>query len=87
MFSELEKKQIIKLNDQLTGNITISLIESEHTNYTAFKDFCDNLSGLVPGVKIKKDGDSPKEPPQIVIGDRLRYQTIPAGHELQPFLK
>ena len=87
MFSELEKKQIIKLNDQLTGNITISLIESEHTNYTAFKDFCDNLSGLVPGVKIKKDGDSPKEPPQIVIGDRLRYQTIPAGHELQPFLE
>jgi hypothetical protein len=52
-----------------------------------FKKFCDNLSHLVPGIKIKKGGDSPKEPPQIVIGDRLRYQTVPAALELQPFLE
>ena len=87
MFSELEKKQILKLNAQLSGNITIGLIESEHAHYDVFKEFCDNLSHLVPGVKIKKEGDSTREPPQIVIGNRLRYQTIPSGHELQPFLE
>lgn len=87
MFSELEKKQIVKLNEQLSGDITISLTESEHANYAAFKDFCDNLKDLVPNAKIKKDRDSRKEPPQIVIGNRLRYQTIPAGHELLPFLE
>ena len=87
MFSDLEKKQILKLSDQLSGEITISLIESEHPNYPAFKNFCDNLSGLVPGVRVKKDGESLKDPPQIVIDNRLRYQTIPAGHELQPFLE
>ena len=87
MFSELEKKQILKLNDRGSGDIMISLIESEHANYAAFKDFCDNLNDLVPGIRIKKDGDSLKDPPQIVVGSRLRYQTIPAGHELQPFLE
>jgi hypothetical protein len=87
MFSELEKKQILNLNDQLSGDITISLIESEHANYAAFKDFCENLNDLIPGIRIKKDGDSLKEPPQIIVGSRLRYQTIPAGHELQPFLE
>ncbi|MCP4625075.1 MAG: hypothetical protein GY850_16335 [bacterium] len=87
MFSDLEKKQILKFSDQLSGDITISLIESENSKYEAFKEFCDKLSHLVPEIKIKKDGDSLKEPPQIVIGNRLHYQTIPSGHELQPFLE
>jgi alkyl hydroperoxide reductase subunit AhpF len=87
MFSDLEKKQILKLNDQLSGDITISLIKSEHPKYGAFKDFCDNLKDMVPGIKVKKNGDSLKMPPQIVVGNRLRYQLVPAGHELQPFLE
>jgi hypothetical protein len=87
MFTTLEEKQILKLNDQLPRDITISLIDSEHPHYNAFKEFCDSLNHLVPRIKIKKDGDSPKEPPQILIGKGLRYQTVPAGHELQPFLE
>ena len=87
MISELEKKQILKLNDQLNGDVKVSLIESEHSHYAAFKQFCDHLKDLVPAVKIKKDGEALKEPPQIVIGNRLRFQAIPSGHEMQPFLE
>jgi len=87
MFTALEEKQIIKLNDQLSREITIGLVDSEHPHYKAFNEFCDNLSQLVPGIKIAKDGESPKQPPQIVIGNGLRYQALPAGHELQPFLE
>ena len=87
MFTALEEKQIIKLNNQLSREITIGLVESEHPHYNVFKKFCDNLSRLVPGIKIAKDGESPKQPPQIVIGNGLRYQAIPAGHELLPFLE
>jgi len=87
MLTALEEKQILKLNDQLPRDVTIGLVESDHSHYEAFKEFCDNLSRLVPGIKIKKDGDSTGEPPQIVIGSRLRYQTVPSGHELQPFLE
>lgn len=86
MFTALEEKQILKLNDQLRRDVTVGLIVSEHPHFSAFKEFCDNLGRLVPGIKIKKDGDSPDEPPQIVIGNGLRYQALPAGHELQPFL-
>ena len=87
MFTAIEEKQILKLNDRLSREITISLVDSEHPHYNAFKKFCDNLSRLVPGINIEKDGESPKQPPQIVIGNGLRYQTVPAGHELQPFLE
>jgi len=87
MFTALEEKQILKLNDQLQRDVTIGLIVSEHPHFGAFKEFCDNLGRLVAAIKIKKDGDTPDEPPQILIGNSLRYQTIPAGHELQPFLE
>ncbi len=87
MFTALEEKQILKLNDQLQRDVTIGLIVSEHPYFSTFKEFCDNLGRLVPGIKIKKDGDSPDVPPQILIGSGLRYQAIPAGHELQPFLE
>lgn len=86
MFSAFEEKKILKFNDQLSRDITISLVDSEHAHHKAFQEFCDNLRHLVPGIKITRDEGTRKEPPQILIGDRLRYQTVPAGHELQPFL-
>ncbi|CAB1073017.1 hypothetical protein D1AOALGA4SA_1732 [Olavius algarvensis Delta 1 endosymbiont] len=87
MPTDLEEKQILKLNKKLTRDITIGLTVSEHPTYKSFKEFCDMLSRLVPGIKVLKDDDADRQPPQIVIGNGLRYQTVPAGHELQPFLE
>jgi len=87
MFSALEEKQVLKLKDRLSREISISLIGSQHPSYDGFKGFCDGLNHLVPRVKIAKTGESPQQPPQIVIGNGLRYQTIPAGHELPPFIE
>jgi hypothetical protein len=87
MLTALEEKQIFKLNGRLSREITIGLVDSKHSHYNAFKEFCDNLSRLVPDIKIAKDGESPEQPPQIVIGNGLRYQAVPAGHELQPFIE
>ena len=87
MITDLEEKQILKLNERLTREITVSLVKSEHPHFQAFQDFCDKLTQLVPMIKIAKDGETPEKPPQIVIGTGLRYQTVPAGHELQPFLE
>jgi len=87
MFTAIEEKQILKLNDRLSREITIGLVDSEHPHYHAFKEFCDKLSRIIPAVKITKAGESSAQPPQIVIGGGLRYQAVPAGHELQPFLE
>ena len=87
MFSALEEKQILKLNDRLSRGITLTLVKSEHPQYPPVKEFCDGLTHLVPSIKIKVDGDTPDSPPQILIGNGLRYQAVPSGHELQPFLE
>ena len=87
MLTALEEKQILKFNDRLDRDITITLSDSDHPSYPKLKDFCDALTRLVPMVKIAKDSESPKQPPQIVVGNGLCYQCVPAGHELQPFLE
>ncbi len=86
MFTPLEEKQIIKLNQQLPCDITIGLISSEHTISKLFQEFCDELTRLVPRIQIAGEEAAPRDPPQILVGSRLRYQAVPAGYELQPFL-
>jgi hypothetical protein len=87
MFTLLEEKQIIKLNHQLSQDVTIGLVRSPHANSKLFYDFCDDITRLVPKIKISKVEAEPLDPPQILIGSSLRYQAVPAGHELPPFLE
>ena len=87
MFTPLEEKQIIKLNHQLSHNIAIGLVASQHTSSKLFHEFCDKLTRLVPKIKISKVQTNPQDSPQILIGSGLRYQAVPAGYELQPFLE
>jgi glutaredoxin len=87
MFTPLEKKQILKLNQRLSHDITIGLVASRHTSSKLFHEFCEDIIRLVPKIKISKLAADPQDPPQIRIGSGLRYQAIPSGYELQPFLE
>jgi hypothetical protein len=87
MFTPLEEKQLIKFNHQLSHDITIGLVASRHAGSKLFHEFCDGLTRLVPKIKISKVEADPQDPPQILISNGLRYQAVPAGHELQPFLE
>ncbi len=85
MFTESEKKQLEKLNQTLTGKVKIGSTAAGHPQGQAFREFCDHLVQLVPNIKITSEDASSKQPPEIKIGDGLRYQAIPSGLEMQPF--
>ena len=87
MFTAVEEKQIIGLNDQLARDITISLLDATHPSSPKFRKFCDTLTRLVPKIRISKINETDSPLPQILIGSGLRFQAIPAGLELQPFLE
>jgi hypothetical protein len=86
MFTELEKQQLLKLNNALASDIKIGLADTEHPQSQMFQEFCDNLVQLVPKIKIVKEDSSPQQPPQIIIGHGLRYQALPGGLEMPPFI-
>lgn len=85
MLTDLDKKQLFKLNDRLSGEIKIGFAATEHAQTTVFRKFCDELSLLVPKIKITSEDSSPSQPPQIFIGEGIRYQAIPGGLEMLPF--
>ena len=87
MFSDIEKKQLLKLNHTLSREITISLADTGHPQSKMFQKFCDNLVQLVPKIRIAKEDGSPQQPPQILIGNGLRYQALPGGLEMPPFIE
>ena len=81
-----EEKLIRKLNDKISHSIKLTLFETEHEKNTEFIFFCEKLSQLVPYIQfVKADGD-PQSAPMIGIGNGIRYQAIPTGTELEPFL-
>jgi len=87
MFTELEKKQLLKLNDGLSSDIKIGLAGAGHPQSQMFQKFCDNLVQLVPKIRVVKEDSSPQQPPQIIIGHGLKYQALPDGLEMPPFIE
>ncbi|MGB5746276.1 MAG: thioredoxin family protein, partial [Desulfobacterales bacterium] len=87
MFSEPAKKQLLDLNRELSQDVTIGLADSGHLHSQVFHEFCDELARLVPKIRIVQEDGSPQKPPQIFIGSGLRYQALPTGLEMRPFIE
>ncbi len=87
MFTDLEKKQLLQLNYELSQNITIGLVESGHTHIKEFNNFCDELTRLVAKIRVSKEDGSAQQAPQIMIGSGLKYQALPTGLEMRPFIE
>jgi len=85
MISEKEKKKIAGWSQILIDDIHIRLILTNDERSQTLKDFCDDLTRVVPKIKVKKEKDDESKPPMIRIGN-IGYLAIPTGMELEPFL-
>ena len=82
-----EKKQFAVLNESLSKEIPIDLIETAHEKSPAIRQFCDELVQQAPRVRVKKEQGDPDEFPVIQVHNGLRYQAVPAGTEIGPFIE
>jgi hypothetical protein len=82
-----EEKLIRRLNTILSQPIKITLIETAHKNSKALIAFCEKLSQLVQNIQLIKEGGDDHGAPMIGIGSGIRYQGVPTGTELEPFLE
>ena len=85
MIPEKEKKQIADWSQTLKDDVRIRLILTEDERSQTFKEFCNDLTRIVPKIKIKQEKDDESKPPVIRVGN-VGYQAIPTGKELEPFL-
>ena len=82
-----EEKQILTLNERLSKEIQIELIETDHQKSPAMRQFCDELVQRVPKIRVKNEQGDPDEFPAIQVHNGLRYQAVPAGTEVGPFIE
>jgi glutaredoxin len=87
MMSPHEKKQLLTLNETLSKKIQIGVIETDHEKSRSIKQFCDTLSQMVPKIRIRQEEGDSNEPPAIRVHRGLRYQAVPSGTEIGPFIE
>ena len=78
---------IRRWHEKLSGEIMLTLIITEDKRSEVFTVFCDQLSGLASQVHINKKKSDTEQKPAIQVGPNIRYQAIPEGKELTPFLE
>jgi len=86
MITPAEEKQIRKWNSELTGAREIRLLFTDDKRTAQIEDFCKHLVRLAPKVQMARKEEELVETPSIGIGPGLRYQAVPLGTELGPFL-
>lgn len=87
MMTPAEEKQILSLNERLSKEIQIEFLETDHEKSPAMRQFCDELVQRVPKILIKREQGDPDEIPAIQVHNGLRYQAVPAGTEVGPFIE
>ncbi|MBW2487015.1 MAG: hypothetical protein JRE72_06330, partial [Deltaproteobacteria bacterium] len=58
-----EEKQILSLNERLSKEIQIELIETDHEKCSEMRQFCDELVERVAKILVKKEQGDPDEIP------------------------
>ena len=80
-----EERTIALWGQKLKNDIPMELAVTGDKRSRVFQDFCDNLSRVAPKIRTKTEKEDEAKPPVIRIGN-VRYQAIPTGKELEPFL-
>ena len=82
-----EEKQIQEWGSGLSDTLQLGLILTGDKRDSELKNFCEALSHIVPQIHIRKEKDESYKAPMIQLGETLRYQAVPLGSELSPFLE
>lgn len=84
--NENEKTQIVSFNEELPGEIRLRLVRTLDERSNQFAAFCRELQQLAPKIHVVQEKDESHNPPEIRIHSRIRYQALPLGAKLAPFL-
>ncbi len=81
-----EKQRIVSWGRGLETGIMLRYTTIGHAMDASFKSFADQLAELVPGLKVKKDGDALVMRPTLFPAPHVTFQALPLNRELEPFL-
>ncbi len=81
-----EQQQICSLNDQLPQNVRLQWVKTPDSRSHLFEEFCVSLNQFAPKIQVVRETEDTARVPELRIHSRIRYQALPSGHHLPPFL-
>ena len=82
-----EEAIVKKWNSEIRHAIRMGLSLTEDEQSNLFREYCDHLMRITPQIRIENDAEEDDVAPTIRIGKNIRYQALPRGNELEPFLR
>jgi hypothetical protein len=82
-----EERKLILFNSQLRQDIRMHLVRTQHEASRNIEEFCARLQKAAPKIHIVHEKEDSDVPSELRIHSRIRYRSIPLGHEQDPFLK
>lgn len=81
-----EQHRILSFNDQLQHNVRLQWIKTPDSRSHLFEEFCVSLNQYAPKVQVVRETEDAVHIPELRVHSRIRYQALPAGHQLPTFL-
>jgi hypothetical protein len=78
--------RIKAFGETLTEPIDIRFSPAQDSRNDQMRTFCEQLTQITDRIRLKIDHDENGHLPSILIGSNIRYQAVPLGRELEPFL-
>lgn len=82
-----DKQLLASLNERLSKEIRIELIQTAHEKSPVIRQFCDELVQRAPKIRVGIEEGEPDAFPVIRIHGGLSYRAVPKGTELGPFIE
>jgi glutaredoxin len=81
-----DRDALTRFGSRLRDSLEIGLIWTEDPRSQHFRRFAEALSRLVPNLKVKSERGEADAFPHFQAANAVRYQCVPSGPGLQPFL-
>lgn len=83
-----DEKTITQWNDELEGEVTITLRLTDDDRASDIESFCRAVDRLAPRLKLMQEEGDSEDLPAIEVGDQaVVYHAVPSGTKLLPFLE
>jgi len=87
MMTPTEEAQLRNASQAMKPGTRVRLLETRDGRSAEMAEFCKRLAALVPQVALTREEGDGNEHPLILLPNGVRYQGIPRGNEMSPFLQ
>ena len=87
MMTPSEEAQFRNAGREMSGGTVLRWLATPDGRCAPMGDFCERVAALLPQISIAREEGTASDDPWILLPNGVRYQGVPQGNELPPFIQ